>query len=679
MRARRRGRRRRRARPRRSPRSSSGWRRSASATRRLAARARRAPQRPAPDGGGQARPLHGRVGRRPRARGRVRHVRRPTATRAARRDLLARAQRVQRQRRAAPRAARRAAAGAGADRVVGEPERLPRRRPRRSSTPSARRDLGGRRRGAGAGADPRPPRRRDRRHRSARSSPPASRCSSSRADARAARAPPRAVLGGFELCSHAALERDPRSPRRDAHVVAARPAAAGPLLAARTHDPSGVGTEPSCVFAEQIHEREYALRGALTATYRALRAAGGARAASSRRCCAATRRRPRSPARWPDARSGASSRRARARSSLDSRAARVAPVPPPQRHGDLPTARPALPGLLVQRASRTGRIADRSDGKGGVRAPARQRPATPTRVPVDGVELRSSTRRSTAPTSPTLERSLLSRPLRDRRGARRRRRRRRSTASGSRTAFVFACEHHADQRRKSGEDFIVHPVGVAKICAGMRLDTETLCAALLHDTVEDTSASLDEVRERFGDEIADARRRRHEAHRHHLPVARRGAGRELPQDDGRDGHGRPGHPHQARRPPAQHAHDRRDAQAEADRQGEGDARDLRADRAPPRHPRDQVGARGPRVRRRCTRASTRRSRAWSTSSARSASATSRRPASTCTASCEALGIEADDLRPREALLLDLLEDDQEGPRVQRDLRPHGDAGRSSTR
>jgi guanosine-3',5'-bis(diphosphate) 3'-pyrophosphohydrolase len=69
-------------------------------------------------------------------------------------------------------------------------------------------------------------------------------------------------------------------------------------------------------------------------------------------------------------------------------------------------------------------------------------------------------------------------------------------------AFVFACEHHADQRRKSGEDFIVHPVGVARICAGMRLDTETLCAALLHDTVEDTSASIEEVRERFGEEIS---------------------------------------------------------------------------------------------------------------------------------------------------------------------------------
>jgi GTP pyrophosphokinase len=67
---------------------------------------------------------------------------------------------------------------------------------------------------------------------------------------------------------------------------------------------------------------------------------------------------------------------------------------------------------------------------------------------------------------------------------------------------VYACVHHADQLRKSGEDFIIHPVGVAKICAGMRLDTETLCAALLHDTVEDTSASLEEVQAAFGEEIA---------------------------------------------------------------------------------------------------------------------------------------------------------------------------------
>ena len=69
-------------------------------------------------------------------------------------------------------------------------------------------------------------------------------------------------------------------------------------------------------------------------------------------------------------------------------------------------------------------------------------------------------------------------------------------------AFAFAADQHADQRRRSGEDFVIHPLEVAKICAGLRLDTETLCAALLHDTVEDTSTSIDEVKETFGEEIA---------------------------------------------------------------------------------------------------------------------------------------------------------------------------------
>jgi guanosine-3',5'-bis(diphosphate) 3'-pyrophosphohydrolase len=69
-------------------------------------------------------------------------------------------------------------------------------------------------------------------------------------------------------------------------------------------------------------------------------------------------------------------------------------------------------------------------------------------------------------------------------------------------AFEFACERHADQLRRSGDDFITHPVGVARICARLRLDTETLCAALLHDTIEDTSASLDQIRAEFGAEVA---------------------------------------------------------------------------------------------------------------------------------------------------------------------------------
>ena len=71
-----------------------------------------------------------------------------------------------------------------------------------------------------------------------------------------------------------------------------------------------------------------------------------------------------------------------------------------------------------------------------------------------------------------------------------------------RDAFEFAADCHEKQRRRTGEEFVVHPVEVAKICVGMRLDTETLCAALLHDTVEDTSTTIEEIRERFGDEVA---------------------------------------------------------------------------------------------------------------------------------------------------------------------------------
>jgi GTP diphosphokinase / guanosine-3',5'-bis(diphosphate) 3'-diphosphatase len=69
-------------------------------------------------------------------------------------------------------------------------------------------------------------------------------------------------------------------------------------------------------------------------------------------------------------------------------------------------------------------------------------------------------------------------------------------------AFRYAAEAHEGQQRQSGEPFIMHPAGVAKICAQLRLDEQTLAAALLHDVVEDTDADLDDVRHEFGDEIA---------------------------------------------------------------------------------------------------------------------------------------------------------------------------------
>ena len=71
-----------------------------------------------------------------------------------------------------------------------------------------------------------------------------------------------------------------------------------------------------------------------------------------------------------------------------------------------------------------------------------------------------------------------------------------------RAAFDYACDHHAGQLRKSGEPFIHHPCAVAEICAELKLDSATITAALLHDTVEDTEAELEDVRTRFGDEVA---------------------------------------------------------------------------------------------------------------------------------------------------------------------------------
>ena len=69
-------------------------------------------------------------------------------------------------------------------------------------------------------------------------------------------------------------------------------------------------------------------------------------------------------------------------------------------------------------------------------------------------------------------------------------------------AFDFATRAHAGQERRSGEAFIHHPFGAAKICAELRLDDETIAAALLHDVVEDTEVGIDEVRAEFGEEIA---------------------------------------------------------------------------------------------------------------------------------------------------------------------------------
>ena len=71
-----------------------------------------------------------------------------------------------------------------------------------------------------------------------------------------------------------------------------------------------------------------------------------------------------------------------------------------------------------------------------------------------------------------------------------------------RRAFVFAYKAHSSQKRKSGEPYIIHPIATAQILTELEVDTDTLVAALLHDTVEDTPVTVDLIREVFGDNVA---------------------------------------------------------------------------------------------------------------------------------------------------------------------------------
>ncbi|MBP3866215.1 MAG: bifunctional (p)ppGpp synthetase/guanosine-3',5'-bis(diphosphate) 3'-pyrophosphohydrolase [Eggerthellaceae bacterium] len=69
-------------------------------------------------------------------------------------------------------------------------------------------------------------------------------------------------------------------------------------------------------------------------------------------------------------------------------------------------------------------------------------------------------------------------------------------------AFAFADKAHEGQKRKSGEPFIAHPIEVAIILASLHMDVETITAALLHDTIEDTDVTRDDVVEKFGEDVA---------------------------------------------------------------------------------------------------------------------------------------------------------------------------------
>ncbi len=69
-------------------------------------------------------------------------------------------------------------------------------------------------------------------------------------------------------------------------------------------------------------------------------------------------------------------------------------------------------------------------------------------------------------------------------------------------AYVYAAQAHAEQQRSSGESYMTHPLAVAAILTSLKLDEASIITGLLHDTVEDTTVSLEDVRHRFGEEVA---------------------------------------------------------------------------------------------------------------------------------------------------------------------------------
>ena len=72
-----------------------------------------------------------------------------------------------------------------------------------------------------------------------------------------------------------------------------------------------------------------------------------------------------------------------------------------------------------------------------------------------------------------------------------------------RHALKLSEEAHSNQLRKSGDPFITHPLEVAKILTSIKLDSDSIVAGLLHDTLEDTNLNIDEINRSFGNQIVE--------------------------------------------------------------------------------------------------------------------------------------------------------------------------------
>src|ERR1700740_1690144 len=69
-------------------------------------------------------------------------------------------------------------------------------------------------------------------------------------------------------------------------------------------------------------------------------------------------------------------------------------------------------------------------------------------------------------------------------------------------AYDFSLKHHEGQSRASGEPYLIHPLEVSLVLADMKLDSTAIAAGLLHDAIEDTPVTDEDVRREFGDQVA---------------------------------------------------------------------------------------------------------------------------------------------------------------------------------
>ena len=238
----------------------------------------------------------------------------------------------------------------------------------------------------------------------------------------------------------------------------------------------------------------------------------------------------------------------------------------------------------------------------------------------------------------------------------------------------MAAEAHRTQLRSSGESYINHPLAVARIVADIGLDEISRRRRPAPRRGRGHRDHPGRRRARLRRRGRRHRRRRHQAGADPVRLARGPAGRHHAQDAGGDGPRPARAGHQARRPAAQHAHDRRDAGREAAAHRPGDARHLRPAGPPPRHAGDQAAARGPVLRLAAPEALRRARPPRQQPLARARGVPGDGAWPRCAARLAELGIEAEVTGRRQAPVEPLREDGRQGPRVRRHLRPRRGAG-----